>query len=45
VHLVHPDGDMQPAAPVRYGLVGSPMLRLAWIAEKVHEWTDLCYGR
>jgi hypothetical protein len=26
---------------IGYGLVDSPLLQLAWIAEKVHEWTDL----
>ena len=26
---------------IGYGLVDSPLLLLAWIAEKVHEWTDL----
>jgi pimeloyl-ACP methyl ester carboxylesterase len=26
---------------IGYGLVDSPVLQLAWIAEKVHEWTDL----
>ncbi|HET6918854.1 MAG TPA: hypothetical protein VFI46_05225 [Jiangellaceae bacterium] len=28
-----------------YGLVDSPLLQLAWIAEKVHEWTDLPVDR
>jgi hypothetical protein len=27
------------------GLVDSPLLQLAWIAEKVHEWTDLPVDR
>jgi pimeloyl-ACP methyl ester carboxylesterase len=26
---------------IGYGLTDSPLLQLAWIAEKVHEWTDL----
>ena len=26
---------------IGYGLLDSPALQLAWIAEKVHEWTDL----
>jgi len=26
---------------IGYGLADSPVLQLAWIAEKVHEWTDL----
>jgi pimeloyl-ACP methyl ester carboxylesterase len=26
---------------IGYGLVDSPLLQLAWIAEKVYEWTDL----
>ena len=26
---------------IGYGLVDSPLLQLAWIAEKVHDWTDL----
>ena len=26
---------------IGYGLVDSPVLQLAWIAEKVHDWTDL----
>jgi hypothetical protein len=26
---------------IGYGLADSPLLQLAWIAEKVHEWTDL----
>jgi pimeloyl-ACP methyl ester carboxylesterase len=26
---------------IGYGLSDSPLLQLAWIAEKVHEWTDL----
>jgi pimeloyl-ACP methyl ester carboxylesterase len=30
---------------IGYGLVDSPMLQLAWIAEKVHEWTDLPVDR
>jgi len=30
---------------VGYGLVDSPLLQLAWIAEKVHEWTDLPVDR
>ena len=43
---------MEPLAAVRtrpqtigYGLVDSPLLQLAWIAEKVHEWTDLPVDR
>jgi pimeloyl-ACP methyl ester carboxylesterase len=30
---------------IGYGLVDSPLLQLAWIAEKVHEWTDLAVDR
>jgi pimeloyl-ACP methyl ester carboxylesterase len=30
---------------IGYGLVDSPLLQLAWIAEKVHEWTDLSIDR
>jgi epoxide hydrolase len=30
---------------IGYGLVDSPLLQLAWIAEKVHEWTDLQVDR
>jgi hypothetical protein len=30
---------------IGYGLVDSPLLQLAWIAEKVHEWTDLPIDR
>ncbi|MET8989263.1 epoxide hydrolase family protein [Nonomuraea wenchangensis] len=30
---------------IGYGLVDSPLLQLAWIAEKFHEWTDLPIGR
>jgi len=30
---------------VGYGLTDSPLLQLAWIAEKVHEWTDLPVDR
>jgi hypothetical protein len=30
---------------IGYGLVDSPLLQLAWIAEKVHEWTDLPVDR
>jgi pimeloyl-ACP methyl ester carboxylesterase len=30
---------------IGYGLADSPLLQLAWIAEKVHEWTDLPVGR
>jgi epoxide hydrolase len=30
---------------IGYGLVDSPVLQLAWIAEKVHEWTDLPVDR
>ena len=26
---------------IGYGLADSPLLQLAWIAGKVHEWTDL----
>lgn len=30
---------------VGYGLLDSPVLQLAWIAEKLHEWTDLPVDR
>ncbi|MEU5993302.1 epoxide hydrolase family protein [Spirillospora sp. NPDC047418] len=30
---------------IGYGLVDSPLLQLAWIAEKFHEWTDLPVDR
>ena len=30
---------------IGYGLADSPLLQLAWIAEKVYEWTDLPVGR
>jgi len=30
---------------IGYGLVDSPVLQLAWIAEKLHEWTDLPVDR
>src|SRR6266568_870948 len=30
---------------IGYGLVDSPLLQLAWIAEKVHDWTDLPVDR
>ncbi|MFI0449469.1 epoxide hydrolase family protein [Actinomadura sp. 6N118] len=30
---------------IGYGLVDSPLLQLAWIVEKVHEWTDLPVDR
>ncbi len=30
---------------IGYGLVDSPLLQLAWIAEKVYEWTDLPVDR
>jgi pimeloyl-ACP methyl ester carboxylesterase len=30
---------------IGYGLTDSPLLQLAWIAEKVHEWTDLPVDR
>jgi epoxide hydrolase len=30
---------------IGYGLVDSPLLQLAWIAEKVHQWTDLPVDR
>jgi pimeloyl-ACP methyl ester carboxylesterase len=30
---------------IGYGLSDSPVLQLAWIAEKVHEWTDLPVDR
>jgi epoxide hydrolase len=30
---------------IGYGLDDSPLLQLAWIAEKVHEWTDLPVDR
>jgi epoxide hydrolase len=30
---------------IGYGLVDSPLLQLAWIAEKFHEWTDLPIDR
>jgi len=30
---------------IGYGLVDSPLLQLAWVAEKVHEWTDLPVDR
>jgi pimeloyl-ACP methyl ester carboxylesterase len=30
---------------IGYGLVDSPILQLAWIAEKVHEWTGLPVDR
>ncbi len=30
---------------IGYGLADSPLLLLAWIAEKVHEWTDLPVDR
>ena len=30
---------------IGYGLTDSPLLQLAWIAEKVHEWTDLPVNR
>ena len=30
---------------IGYGIVDSPVLQLAWIAEKVHDWTDLPVDR
>jgi pimeloyl-ACP methyl ester carboxylesterase len=30
---------------IGYGLVDSPLLQLAWVAEKFHEWTDLPIDR
>jgi pimeloyl-ACP methyl ester carboxylesterase len=30
---------------IGYGLTDSPLLQLAWIAEKVHEWTDMPVDR
>jgi len=30
---------------IGYGLTDSPLLQLAWIAEKVHEWTELPVDR
>jgi pimeloyl-ACP methyl ester carboxylesterase len=30
---------------IGYGLADSPLLQLAWIAEKIHEWTDLPVDR
>ena len=30
---------------IGYGLADSPLLQLAWIAEKMHEWTDLPVDR
>src|SRR4029079_13203012 len=30
---------------IGYGLADSPLLQLAWIAEKVHEWPDLPIDR
>jgi epoxide hydrolase len=30
---------------IGYGLTDSPLLQLAWIAEKVHQWTDLPVDR
>ena len=30
---------------IGYGLTDSPLLQLAWIAEKVHDWTDLPVDR
>jgi epoxide hydrolase len=30
---------------IGYGLADSPLLQLAWVAEKVHEWTDLPVDR
>jgi epoxide hydrolase len=30
---------------IGYGLIDSPLLQLAWIAEKVHEWTQLPVDR
>jgi hypothetical protein len=30
---------------IGYGLADSPLLQLAWIAEKAHEWTDLPIDR
>jgi len=30
---------------IGYGLADSPLLQLAWIAEKVHDWTDLPVDR
>ena len=30
---------------IGYGLTDSPLLQLAWIAEKIHEWTDLPVDR
>jgi epoxide hydrolase len=30
---------------IGYGLVDSPVLQLAWVAEKVHDWTDLPVDR
>src|SRR5262249_25748014 len=30
---------------IGYGLTDSPLLQLAWIAEKFHEWTDLPIDR
>ena len=34
-----------PPQTIGYGLADSPLLQLAWIAEKVHEWTDLPVDR
>ena len=45
------DGSGYPAIQntrpqtIGYGLVDSPLLQPAWIAEKVHEWTDLPVDR
>ena len=45
------DGSGDPAIQnsrpqtIGYGLADSPLLQLAWIAEKVHEWTDLPIDR
>ena len=40
-------GRIQNSRPqtIGYGLADSPLLQLAWIAEKVHEWTDLPVDR
>ncbi|MFF4193187.1 epoxide hydrolase family protein [Nonomuraea sp. NPDC001831] len=51
MHAFQQDGSgylaIQNTRPqtIGYGLADSPLLQLAWIAEKVHEWTDLPVDR
>jgi epoxide hydrolase len=40
---VHHQNSRPPT--IGYGLTDSPPLQLAWIAEKVHDWTDLPVDR